>query len=85
MSKKVSKYTGAFNYFDIILIFLFETSRRISIFSFTSIIGFPVGIASASFSLVFSLTRGIVKKLLKITRNKKKRNIMGLLCLLKAN
>ena len=37
-------------------------------------IGMPVGIASASFSLAFSLTIGIIKKLLKITRNKKKHN-----------
>ena len=32
----------------------------------------PVRIASASFTLVFSLTTEIIKKLLKITRNKKK-------------
>ena len=31
-------------------------------------------IASASFTLVFSLTTGIVKKLLSITRNKKKKH-----------
>ena len=40
---------------------------------FTSIIGGPVGIASASFTLIFSLT-GIVKKLLNITKNKKKKH-----------
>ena len=33
----------------------------------------PVGIARASFTLVFSLTAGIIKKLLSITRNKKKK------------
>ena len=32
----------------------------------------PVGIASPSFTLIFSLTTGIIKKLLSITRNKKK-------------
>ena len=42
--------------------------------SFTSIVGAPVGIASASFTLIFSLTTGIVKKLLNITRNKKKKH-----------
>ena len=36
--------------------------------------GAPVGIASASFTLIFSLTTGIVKKLLNITRNKKKKH-----------
>ena len=40
---------------------------------FTSIIGVPVGIASASFTLIFSLTTGIVKKLLNITRKKKEK------------
>ena len=41
---------------------------------FTSIVGAPVGIASASLTLIFSLTTGIVKKLLNITRNKKKKH-----------
>ena len=31
-------------------------------------------IASASFTLIFSLTTGIIKKLLSITRNKKKKH-----------
>ena len=34
----------------------------------------PVGIASASLTLIFPLTTGIVKKLLNITRNKKKKH-----------
>ena len=33
----------------------------------------PAGIASASFTVIYSLTTGIIKKLLKITRNKKKK------------
>ena len=36
------------------------------------IVGAPVGIASASFTLFFSLTTGIVKKLLNITKKKEK-------------
>ena len=39
-----------------------------------SVVGAPVGIASASFTLIFSLTTEIVKKLLSITRNKKKKH-----------
>ena len=42
-------------------------------------IGTPVGIRSASCSLAFSFTAGIVKKLLKTTKNKKK-NLIKLLC-----
>ena len=41
---------------------------------FTNVVVAPVGIASASFTLIFSLIRGIVKKLLNITRNKKKKH-----------
>ena len=48
---------------------------KISIFFlFTSIIGAPVWIANASFSLIFSLTTGVIKKFLRITRNKKKKH-----------
>ena len=36
--------------------------------------GAPLGIASASFALIFSLTTGIIKKLLNIARNKKKKH-----------
>ena len=71
-SKKLSKYIAVFYYIDEALIVLSTTSGGVSIISFTSIVGAPVGIASASFTLIFSLTTGIVKKLLNITRNKKK-------------
>ena len=37
-------------------------------------IGTSVGIVSASFTLIFSLSTGINKKLLNITRNKKKKH-----------
>ena len=73
-SKKLSTYVAAFDYIDKILIVLSATTGGVSIISFTSIIGAPVGIASASFTLIFSLTTGIVKKLLNITRNKKKKH-----------
>ena len=73
MSKNLSKYIAAFDYFDKNLIVLSATSEGISIISFASIIGAPIGIAIASFSLVFSLTTGVIKKLLKIARNKKRK------------
>ena len=62
-----------FDYNDNILIALSATSGGVSIISFTSVVGAPVGIASASFTLIFSLTAGITKKLLNITRKKKKK------------
>ena len=52
-SKKLSKYITAFDYIDKILIVLSATSGRVSIISFKSIVGAPVGIASASFILFF--------------------------------
>ena len=64
----------AFDYLDKILIVLSATSGGVSIISFTSIVGAPVGIASASLTLFFSLTTGITKKLLNITRKKKKKH-----------
>ena len=73
MSKKLSKYIAAFDYIDKTLIVLSATSGGISIISFTSVIGIPAGIANASFTLVFSLATGITKKLLKVTRKKKKK------------
>ena len=41
---------------------------------FTSIVGAPVGIASAGLTLFFCLTTGIVKKLMNITRKKNKKH-----------
>ena len=72
-SKKLSRYVTIFDYIDKILIVLSATTSGVSIISFTSIVGAPVGIASASFTLIFSLTTGIIKKLLNITINKKKK------------
>ena len=68
-SKKLNKYVTVFDYIDKILIVLSAASSGVSIISFTSILGAPVEIASANFTLIFSLTTGIVKKLLNIRRN----------------
>ena len=62
MSKRLSKYIASFEYFDQSLITLSITTGSISIASFTTVIGAPVGIVSASFSLAFSISKGIVKK-----------------------
>ena len=79
MSKKLSRYISFFDYFDKSLIVLSVTSGGVSIVSFATATGAPIGITSASFSLAFSLCTGLVKKLLKATRNKK-RSIIKLLC-----
>ena len=84
-SKKLSKYVAAFDYIDKVLIVLSATSGGVSIISFTSIVGAPVGIASASFTLIFSLTTGIVKKITKHNKKKKRKSMIKLLCWLKVN
>ena len=71
--KKLNKYITIFDYIDKILIILSTTSSGVSIISSTSIVRAPVGIASASFTLIFSISKGIIK-ILKITRNKKKKH-----------
>ena len=79
----LKKHVAVFDYIDQALIVLSATSGGVSIISFTSIIG-AVGIASASFTLIFSLTTGITKKLLNITR-KKRKSMIKFLCWLKVS
>ena len=55
------------------------TGGGVSIISFTTIIGAHIGIARGSFILVFSLTTGIIKRLLSTKRNKKKNHDKSLL------
>ena len=74
MSKRLSKYIASFDYFDKPLIVLSVTTGSISVASFATVIGAPVRMASASFSLAFSISTGILQKLLKTTRNKKKKH-----------
>ena len=66
------KYVAAFDYIDKILIVLSATNGGVSICSFRSIVSAPVGIASVSFTLIFSLLKGITEKLLNIIRKKEK-------------
>ena len=72
-SKNLNRYVTIVDYIDKTLIILNATTGGISIISFTTAIGAPVGIASVNFTLIFSLTTGIIKKLLGITRKKKKK------------
>ena len=73
-SKKISQYVAAFHSIDRFLIVLSATSGGVCIISSVDVVGTPVGIVGASFSLIFSLTTGIIKKLLSIKRKKKKKH-----------
>ena len=74
MSKILSKYIASFEYFDKSLIVSSVATGSISIASFATATGAPVGIMSASCSLAFSVTTGFVKQFLKTIRNKKKKH-----------
>ena len=74
MSKRLTKYIASFDYFDKSLIVLTLTTGSISIASFVTVTAASVGIESASFSLSFLMSTGIVKKLLKTTKNKKEKH-----------
>ena len=74
MSRRLSKYIIFFDYFYNSLIFLSATTGSISIASFATVTGVPAGMVSASFSLAFSISTGIIKKLLKTTKNKEKKH-----------
>ena len=78
-SKTLSKYVTTCDYIDKVLIALSAKCGGVSIISFTSVVGSPIGIASASFTLVFSLTTGIIRLVFNmiwlIKRFKKKNSI----------
>ena len=74
MKKRHSKYIASFDYFDKSLIVLLVATGIIFMASFTTVIGAPVGIMSASCSLKFSVTTGFLKKILKTIRNKNKKH-----------
>ena len=68
MSKRLSRYIASFDYFDKLLIILSIISGSAYIESFATVIGASVGIASASYSLAFLISTGIIKKLLKTNK-----------------
>ena len=73
--KKISKYIVAFDYADKVFITLSASFGTLSIASYATVVGIPAGIAGASLTLIFTVTTGVVKTLLNITRKKKKNSI----------
>ena len=72
--KKNSKYIAAFDYADKLFITLSASFGTLSIASYATVVGIPAGIAGASLTLIFTITTGVVKTLLNITRKKKKKH-----------
>ena len=71
--KKISKYIVAFDYADKVFITLSASFGTLSIASYVTVVGIPAGIAEASLTLIFTVTTGVVKTFLNITRKKKKK------------
>ena len=53
---------------------LSATAGSVSIASFGTVIGTPAGIASASFIIAFSISTGIMKKIVKNNAEQKRHN-----------
>ena len=64
----------AFDYVDKLFITLSASFGTLSIASHATFVGIPVGIAGASLTVIFTVTTGVVKKILNITRKKKKKH-----------
>ena len=72
--RKNSKYIVAFDYADKVFITLSASFDTLSIASYATVVGIPAGMAGASLTLIFTVTTGVVKTLLNITRKKKKKH-----------
>ena len=72
--KKINKYIVAFDYAEKLFITLSASFGTLSIASYATIVGVPAGIAGASLNLLFTVTTGVVKTFLNITRKKKKKH-----------
>ena len=71
--KKISKYIVAFDYADKLFITLSASFGTLSIVSHATVVGIHVGLAGASLTVIFTLTTGVVKKILNSTREKKEK------------
>ena len=72
--KNISKYIVAFDYAEKLFVTLSASFGTLSIASHATVVGIPLGIAGASLTLIFTVRTGIVKKILNITRKKKKKH-----------
>ena len=71
---KLNKYIVGFDYLDKIFITLSASFGTLSVASHARVIGIPAGIAGASLTLIFTISAGINKSLLQVTKKKKKKH-----------
>ena len=72
--KKLNKYIVSFDYLDKIFIALSASFSTLSIASYSTVIGLPVGIAGSSLTLIFTIGTSISKSLLQVTKKRKKKH-----------
>ena len=72
--KKLNKYIVSFDILDKIFIALSASFSTLSMVSYATIVGLPVGIAGSSLTLIFMVSTGINKSLLKVTKKRKKKH-----------
>ena len=72
--KKLNKYIVNFDYLNKIFIALSASFGTLSIASYTTKVGLPVGIAGSSLTLIFTIGTGLNKSLLRVTKKRKKKH-----------
>ena len=72
--KKLNKYIVSFDYLDKIFTALSASFGTLSIVSHATVIGIPVGIAGSSLTLIFTISTGVNKSLLQVTKKRKKKH-----------
>ena len=72
--KKLNKYIVSFDYLDKIFIALSASFVTLSIASYASVVGTPAGIVGSSLTLIFTISTGISKSLLRVTKKRKKKH-----------
>ena len=73
INKKLSKYIIVFDNADKFFITLSASLGTLSLASYATIVGTPVGIAEGSLTVTFPLTTAIVKKITKYYKEKKEK------------
>ena len=72
--KKLNRYMVSFDYLDKIFIALSASFGTLSIALHATVVGIPVGIAGASLTLIFTISTGVNKSLLQVTKKRKKKH-----------
>ena len=71
--KKLSKYIVSFDYLDKIFIALSASFSTLSIASYGTVVGLPIGVAGSSSTLIFTISTGVNKLLFRVTKKRKKK------------